>query len=77
MKKNKRKNIGFECTICADPYSQCPFVANETKKIEHKKTKNVLDSLSDSQKDKIGIVFIYLVYALAFLVCYIAVRYNI
>ena len=77
MKKNKRKDIDFKCPCCTDPYNQCPFLTNETKKIEHKKIKNVLASLSDSQKDKIGIAFIWLVYGLVFLVCYIDIKYNI
>ena len=75
--KIQTKNTDFECPCCADPYSQCPYITSKTKKIEHKKIKNVLASLDDDQKDKIGIAFIWLTYGLAFLVCYIAVRYNI
>ena len=46
-KENKnRKDIDFECTSCADPYSQCTYIKNKSndKKFDSKSIDNFIDN---------------------------------
>ena len=40
------ENIDFECPSCADPYSQCPFITNKSKKSELKTHESVMAGIT-------------------------------